>query len=170
MPVPLLDAILDGYRLHPDGLHGVGHWSRVLDNALRLAPATGADVRVVTLFAVFHDARRENEFSDPEHGRRGAELARRLRRDHACIAELSDEQLRVLETACTLHTRAPTHDDPTVATCFDADRLDLPRCGIEIDPARLCTPAARDPELIKRATRLSLRGHASDSLDLMLRL
>lgn len=74
-------AILNGYTLPVMGTHGVGHWARVLENGRRIGPVAGADQAVVDLFAVCHDARRINEYTDPGHGRRGAELARALRAD-----------------------------------------------------------------------------------------
>jgi len=163
----LLDAILNGYPLRPDGLHGVGHWARVLDNGLRLAPLTGADPRVITLFALFHDSRRENDGFDPNHGSRGAELAQNIRGHHILLSELPDTSFDALVTACTLHTHARTHHNPTVATCFDADRLDLPRCGYVIDPARLCTDAARDPATVRWATDRSEANFVSESLALL---
>jgi hypothetical protein len=76
---PILAAILDEYALLRDGIHGVSHWARVMENGLRLAKATGASVEVVGLFAVFHDSMRINDGHDPEHGRRGADFARSLR-------------------------------------------------------------------------------------------
>ena len=54
----IVNAILEKYALQPDGDHGVAHWARVLDNGLRLANVTGADIEVVQLFAVFHDCKR----------------------------------------------------------------------------------------------------------------
>ena len=33
---------------------------------------------------------------------------------------------------------------PTVAVCLDADRLQLPRVGITVDPRRLSTTTARE--------------------------
>ena len=39
----------------------------------------------------------------------------------------------------------------TIQTCWDADRLDLGRVGMMLHPARLCTEAARDPEVLKWA-------------------
>ena len=56
------------YKLDPQGLHGLPHWERVLQNGLRLAEHTGADSTVITLFALFHDACRENEWKDKNHG------------------------------------------------------------------------------------------------------
>ncbi len=163
----LLETILPGYVLDRDGLHGLRHWGRVLENGLRLAPLTGADPRVVTLFALFHDARRENDDHDPEHGVRGAALARELREAgerYGVLHDLPDDSFQLLITACTLHTSARSHADVTVATCFDADRLDLPRCGIRVDPARLCTPAARDMEIVGWARQRSLSDHEGEGL------
>ncbi len=40
---------------------------------------------------------------------------------------------------------------PTVLTCLDSDRLDIPRVGMEIQPALLFTAAARDPRNLEWA-------------------
>jgi hypothetical protein len=53
---PIIHRILEDYALPWQGTHGVGHWVRVLENGLRLAKDTKADVEVVQLFAIFHDA------------------------------------------------------------------------------------------------------------------
>lgn len=147
--------ILDGYTLPLLGVHGVAHWARVLENGRRIAEASGADPVVVELFAVFHDARRRNEGTDPNHGPRGAELARSLA---PLLPALTDEQLDRLCTACEQHTHSLTHPDPTVRTCFDADRLDLARVGIIPDPLLLCTGAAREREVLEWATERGRRG------------
>lgn len=116
------------FRLGEDSLHGPDHWRRVERHGLRLAQATpGADVVVVRLFTVFHDAERVNESSDPDHGHRAAELVKR--RCGEWFA-LNDGQLRNLCTACKYHADGETTDDPTIGCCWDADRLDLPRIGI----------------------------------------
>ncbi len=57
----IIHEILEDYALPIHGDHGVSHWARVLENGLKLAEATGANVSVVSLFAVFHDSRRINE-------------------------------------------------------------------------------------------------------------
>ena len=75
----ILHAVLDDYALPWAGHHGVAHWARVLENGLRLAGETGANVEVVSLFAVLHDSRRVNEWTDPDHGPRAAEFASSLR-------------------------------------------------------------------------------------------
>jgi len=150
----LVREIREQYALPWMGLHGVGHWARVYENGLRLAPATEADVSLLLLFALFHDACRTNEGWDPGHGRRGAEMAAGLRGQSF---ELRPNDFDLLYHACARHTDGLTDGDPTVQTCWDADRLDLPRAGIRPTPARLCTSAARLDETIAWATDRSLR-------------
>jgi uncharacterized protein len=151
----LMQAIRQQYRLPWDGIHGVSHWARVRETGLRLATKTEASAAVVELFAAFHDACRLNEGRDPAHGRRGAELAARLR---GTLFTLPDADFARLQEACILHTAGLLDGDATVQTCWDADRLDLPRVGIAVDPARLCTAAAREPAILAWASRRSLAG------------
>ncbi|MHB8993720.1 MAG: HD domain-containing protein [Armatimonadota bacterium] len=146
---PLVQVILEGYALPRHGTHGVGHWGRVLENGLRLAAGTGVNPEIVSLFAVFHDARRINEGGDHGHGRRGAELAEELR---GTLFELPDDDFLLLRLACEGHTDGLTEADLAVQVCWDADRLDLPRVGKTVDPARLCTAAAKSPEMIEWAS------------------
>ena len=147
--IPLvLQAVLEEYALPWDGDHGVAHWARVLENGLRLAEETGSDVEVVRLFAVLHDSRRVSEATDPDHGPRAAEFARSLRGQ---FFDLPDPEFRLLHRACAGHTHERTHPDVTIRTCWDADRLDLGRVGIMPHPSRLCTEAARRPEMIRWA-------------------
>jgi len=150
----ILGAVRDQYKLSWTGLHGVSHWARVLENGLRIADDNGADQEVVTLFALFHDACRVNDHRDRGHGRRGAELASSF---HGRLFELDDDRMGLLVEACTLHTRGGVDADPTVQTCWDADRLDLVRAGIWPAPHKLCTEAARDPDVITWANDRSRR-------------
>ena len=113
------------FRLGLDSLHGPDHWRRVERTGLLLAATTGADVAVVRLFAALHDVGRVDEHVDPEHGARGAEFARRLRADGAF--RLDDARFRLLEFAITHHADGQRSEDPTIGTCWDADRLDLGR-------------------------------------------
>jgi uncharacterized protein len=145
---PLVHAILEDYVLPIDGTHGVTHWARVLEIGARLAEETGANLEVVQLFAVFHDSRRINEGCDDGHGERGAELAAELRGKYFT---LSDHDFDLLHTACCLHTDGHTDADVTIQTCWDADRLDLGRVGVMPHQSRLCTAAAKHPEIIKWA-------------------
>ena len=147
--IPLVvKSVLKDYALPLIGDHGVAHWARVLENGMRLAEETGANVEVVQLFAVLHDSRRQNEVTDPEHGPRAAELAMELR---GIVFNLDDEGIRLLYKACHGHTHQRTHPDVTVQTCWDSDRLDLGRVGITPHPSRLCTRVAKRPDMIKWA-------------------
>jgi len=149
----LMKAILHQYVLPPDGIHGIGHWERVYANGMSLANKTGADRRVVALFSVFHDACRLNEATDPEHGQRGANLAASFR---GSFFDLPDEAFERLYEACSHHTHSHTHQDITIKTCWDADRLDLGRVGIMPDPRYLCTDEAKTPSCIELAYQRSI--------------
>ncbi len=145
---PIIHAILEDYGLPLDGTHGVSHWARVLENGLRLSQETQANIEVVQLFAVLHDSRRINENIDDGHGKRGAELANKLRGKYFT---LSDQDFDLLYIACADHTEGKTDGDITVQTCWDADRLDLGRVRMMPEPTKLCTTAAKDPTILKWA-------------------
>lgn len=146
MNIPLvLEAVLAEYQLPLDGTHGVRHWARVLTNGEKLSAATGADWRVVQLFAVLHDSRRENETTDPDHGPRAADFAEELR---GTVYELEDAAFDLLQYACAGHTYERTHPNITIATCWDSDRLDLGRVGVFPDANRLCTELGRTRDMI----------------------
>jgi len=150
----LIKSLERDFTLGWHGIHGVKHWGRVRANGIRLARATGANTRVVELFAVLHDSRRMNDGYDPEHGMRGAENAVRLQ---GVLYQLDDAELELLCQACRSHSDGHTEADITVQTCWDADRLDLGRVGINPAPEKLCTIAARDPEIMEWAYERSVR-------------
>ncbi len=141
----IIDDILKGYALHPRGFHGVTHWARVMENGLKLCEETGANPKIVTLFAIYHDSRRENDGSDWGHGLRGAQLAQL---HNGRLFNLQDTEFELLYRACEWHTDGVTDPDISVRTCWDADRLDLGRVGIRPDPKYLCTVAARNSKMI----------------------
>jgi uncharacterized protein len=136
----LWDTVVAQFACRTTSIHGPSHWRRVERNGLLLAEATGADIDIVRLFALFHDSRRESDGWDLDHGARAAEYAAELR-GHAY--ELADDRYQKLQYACVWHTDGKTHEDPTIATCWDADRLDLGRVGVMPDPKRMCTPLGR---------------------------
>jgi uncharacterized protein len=137
----LLDTLLRNFRLNAKSIHGISHWLRVLKNCLYIAKFSTADIETVKLFAIFHDCMRKNEEYDPSHGAEGAAAARILR--DRKIYNLADDQLSKLYYACKYHTDGQVTSDPTVGTCWDADRLDLPRVGIEPGLRWLSTTTAR---------------------------
>lgn len=141
MDKTFVDMIIGQFRLDPEGIHGVGHWSRVRNNGLRLAKHNGADRLVVEYFAFLHDSQRQSDNHDPEHGLRASEWLSQL------DLPLSEDQLSQLKLACEKHTEAQPQDNPTydttVMTCWDADRMDLPRIGIQPDSHKLFTREAK---------------------------
>ena len=147
---PVIHAILDEYTLPLDGDHGITHWARVLENGRRLSEETGANIEVVSLFAIFHDSRRVNELTDPDHGQRGADFAAELR---GWLFDLPDHEFNLLFRACVGHTHQRTHPNITIQTCWDSDRLDLGRVGITPHPSRLCTEVAKAEKMIQWADR-----------------
>jgi uncharacterized protein len=158
--IELLKHLRARFQLDWQGIHGAPHWSRVLDNGLRLAERTGARIDVVTLFAFLHDSRRVDDGSDHGHGRRAAEYAVELR--GRCF-EVDDAGFGLLTAACVGHSDGLTEADVTIQTCWDADRLDLGRVGRRPDPRRLCTAPAREPATIEWAYQRS-RGRANRML------
>ena len=128
---PIVHAVLKECPLPSSGIHGVAHWARVLENGVRLAEMTGARIEVVRLFAIFHDCRRVTEEPDLVHGIPGAKFAAKLR---GTLFDLNDDDFDLLFVACAGHIIHPVDDDPTVQTCWDADRLDLSRVGTRISP------------------------------------
>ena len=144
----LIQQVVTQYPLDSRGLHGTAHWMRVRRNGLILSNRSGGNRKVVELFALFHDSLRMNEGWDEFHGERGAQQAYKFWKRGAFPASPSEFEL--LEWACTEHTTGGNEPgDDTVATCWDADRLDLWRVGIRPNPYKLCTPTARNNELIE---------------------
>jgi len=129
--------------------HGPDHWARVSRHALAVARSLGEDPLVSHLFAWIHDTHRQDEGTDPEHGPRAADFILR-HRDTLC-AFLSDRQVEDLAHACRLHSDGQVNGPASVRACWDADRLDLWRVGVEPHPRYLCTSYAKDRFVIAMA-------------------
>src|SRR5204862_15560 len=84
--------------------------------------------------------RRIGDDHDPPHGVRGAALVRSLGLGRF---GLSETQLALAETASRDHTGGGLSADPTIGTCWDADRLTLRRVGIEPAARYMSTPSGR---------------------------
>jgi uncharacterized protein len=153
----LVDAVLQRAWRRDSPWHGEIHWRCVAATGLALA---SADERVdrssVFCFALLHDTRRENEAVDPGHGPRAAALAGTLREEGVLIFD--DRPFADLVEALRLHSDGQVSVDPTIGTCWDADRLHLPRVSIVPDPAFLSTPGARAPERLWEANALREAG------------
>ena len=149
----LLGYLRQRFAINWHGHHGANHWVRVRRNGLLLSKATGASRQVVELFAFFHDSCRVNEYTDHDHGTRGAELAVKLR---GKFFELADAEMALLVDACTGHSDGELDAHITVQTCWDADRLDLGRVGIMPSARKLCTETAKAPAMIRWAYQNSI--------------
>ena len=132
----LWKIVTEQFPLGIHSIHGPGHWKQVEINGLLISKETGADETIIKLFALFHDSRRENENDDDQHGLHGAALAKSLRGVHF---DLPDGIFETVIDACQYHTDGHKASDITIATCWDADRLDLTRLGIMPDPERMGT-------------------------------
>lgn len=126
--------------------HGLPHWKRVERNAIllslierngKLCFREGVNMKVVCLFAYLHDKCRFNNNTDWKHGERAAEMLHTIK--DTLLKDLNDEEFLLLKQACKLHTTTHKTGNLTIDTCFDADRLDLKRVGIEPCPDKMAT-------------------------------
>jgi len=67
--------------------------------------------------------------------------------------DLPPHEFDLLYLACAKQGDGLLDADITLQTCWDADRLDIGRVGVTVIPSRLCTPAARDPNVVEWADR-----------------
>lgn len=132
-----------------------------MHHGMQIARQIGGDSHVVRLFALLHDSQRLNEGRDSEHGPRAAAFVASLHRSG--LLGLDDTRAELLITACHAHSEGRRHDNPTIAACWDADRLDLGRVGVRPDPLRMSTDIAAQPKRIALAWRWS-RGERLRSL------
>lgn len=165
--MPAVDELLDVIRTRSTGIrshvHGETHWLVVAQAGLEvLEHAPDADREVVLLFALLHDTMRVHDGIDRVHGREASRFARALRGEG--LLRLEPHRLDVLCDACDRHADGETTDDPTIAACWDADRLDIGRVGIRIDPAYLSTPVPDWGALIRRGGERRAQAYDWDGL------
>ena len=142
-----LEPLLAAVRKRSTGIgshvHGDRHWRTVAVNGLSLAEAIpDVDRNLVFLFALLHDTMRENDNTDPDHGRRAAVFAGELQTEG--LLGIAPDQLRLLRHACDEHADGKVSDHTTVGVCWDADRLDLPRVGVTPTPDLFSSDVARN--------------------------
>lgn len=135
-------------------IHGEQHWARVWRNGSELARVYEINPLIVAWFAILHDYWRKNDDRDPEHGLRAASKLPDLYQRGALTLDLT-ERLALIQ-ALEFHSVGMTRGvDIAVQVCWDADRLDLGRRGVDItpDPYRLCTQHARTmiPDALRRS-------------------
>lgn len=119
-------------------VHGPAHWERVAENAITLGveDTNAADLWAALHFGLIHDAFREDDWADPDHGRRAAAWVRANKAD---FPRIYDQLVYALEG----HADGEVTSRPTAGLCWDADRLDLPRVGVTPDPRMMSTAAGK---------------------------
>lgn len=138
------------FELDWRGIHGMPHWWRVLRSGVWIAESECADIEVVAWFAILHDHCRADDGDDPDHGVRAAEATQDLLAKG--VIEIEQRRAGILLEAIEGHADGCTHRDPTIASCWDADRLDLPRVGVR-PVARLLSTATARRLLTERSSR-----------------
>lgn len=134
------------------GIHGMEHWVKVSQLGSLLAMQSGGNPTVAFLFGLYHDCRRLNDGRDPEHGSRAADLMYKHYKEGSLRIE--EDEASDLIYACKRHSDGLTTDDPTVGACWDADRLDLIRVGIEADINLMSTEAGRHMASLQKGVSL----------------
>jgi uncharacterized protein len=131
---------IETFAMNHDSIHGIQHWEEVHENGLMLSRQPGVDLVVVRLFAYLHDCKREDDHQDPEHGDRAADFVVWLR-NTGKLHFLKHEQYHKLWMACLQHHKGVVDtEDITIGACFDADRIELIRCGITPREDLMSTP------------------------------
>jgi uncharacterized protein len=131
------------FECDPTSVHGAWHWRAVESNGTQLCRWTGADLAVVRCFALLHDCCRRDDGADPRHGVRAANHLPEFAKELAVLKGLDEKQMRLLDIAIRRHVDGKVSDDPTIGTCWDADRLELGRVGIVPDERLMSTAAGK---------------------------
>jgi uncharacterized protein len=123
--------------------HGEVHWFGVAKTGLQLLRSgTGADPAVVFCFALLHDVL--DGYCRTTHGQLAAQVALRMSEPGEYNYLRFDQRRNdLLCQALVAHSLGRVSDDPTIGTCWDADRLQLVRFGRTVDPALLSTATAK---------------------------
>ena len=153
----VVEAVLPRAWRLDSAFPGEEHWRCVTATGLALAPTVGeVDTTLVFCFGLLHDTRRVNEAVDPEHGERAAAFAAELRAEG--VLPLTEPRFDLLAAALADHSNGLVSTDPTTGTCWDADRLHLPRVAIQPRPDLLSTRAAAGPTPLAAAEALRTGG------------
>ena len=147
------ELAINRYHGNLSAENGPAHWDRVWENAQILLPKTKANRTVVQLFCYLHDCCSVYDGKEPEHGPAGAFF---IKQNKQLFSFLSEQEFVLFVEACEKHAFHELSTDPTIATCWDADRLDYGRYGIYPKVQFLSTNAAKDPELIEKAYQRSI--------------
>lgn len=122
-------------------IHWPSHWQRVDAFGLNIAESSGADLTVVRLFALLHDSCRKDDGADLDHGPRAAEMLDRI---VPTVFAIDPGRFDLLKEAIRLHTSGLTTNEPTIGTCWDADRFDIGRVGMTPSEQYMSTEVGKD--------------------------
>lgn len=129
-----------------DDFHGIEHWEEVERNGILLAKYDSKiNIKVVRYFAYLHDSCIEyngNHSERIEHGKRAAKFCDEIR--NTFLSSFSDNEFLLLRNACEYHTIKTSVGNITIDTCFDADRLDLPRVGIQPKASKMASKQGKE--------------------------
>lgn len=127
--ISLKEQVIYQFSSNQNSDHGPDHWNRVEKVGLILSKEANADKEIIRLFAILHDLQRIFDGYDPEHGSRAADYAQKLFDDGLLV--LDQSQLKILKFACKYHNdKKAKSKNKTVNICWDSDRIDLVRVGI----------------------------------------
>jgi uncharacterized protein len=135
------EYVMSIFRCGVHSIHGPSHWQRVETFGLDIAKSSGADLMVVRLFALLHDSCRQDDGADLDHGPRAAEMLDRI---VPTVFAIDPGRFDLLKEAIRLHTSGLITNDPTIGTCWDADRLDVGRVGMTPSHDYMSTEAGKD--------------------------
>jgi uncharacterized protein len=142
----LISLIKEELQIDFYGIHGIEHWKNVFYNTQILSSHYNINSEVFELFSLLHDSKREDEYHDKYHGKRAAAFVEELIQKNI-INNLSQQDVDRLQYACANHTysdkKHPLYSDLIVQICFDSDRLDIGRVGVDVDPYFLSTGYAK---------------------------
>ena len=140
-------------------IHGPAHWARVVQFGTRLAriiPLSREETFCVQLFGWTHDLARLDDGMDPQHGPAGARYLAEV--IETTGLEVPEGGAEVVARAIRHHSDGVTAGEAarlgwleglpwererallTIGACWDADRLDLLRLGMEPLAHKMSTP------------------------------
>ena len=135
----LIDKLKKDNPCFYSDIHGEEHYLNVMNAGLRIVDNYNLNPMIIKYFAYLHDSCRHNEDYDPNHGPRAAAYITKIKK----YIDLDSDELIDLQSACFYHTSAKPWDGETYSLieqcCFAADRSDIGRVNLVLDPVYLFT-------------------------------
>ena len=135
------EYVMSVFKCGAHSIHGPSHWQRVDAFGLDIAKSSGADLTLVRLFALLHDSCRQDDGADLDHGPRAGEMLDLI---VPTVFAIDPGRFDLLKEAIRLDTSGLTTTDPTIGTCWDADRLDICRVGMTPNAQYMSTEVGKD--------------------------